>query len=123
MVLPAAALRRRGIEGSVEGGLLPGHLRARIKVEGRPRVSLIVPTRDNVSLLKNCIESIERGTTYDNYEILIVDNDSDDPATLEYFRDLQSRFPAGREARALSAPWPPRTQSRFGRRRPGGPAR
>jgi GT2 family glycosyltransferase len=78
------ALERRGIEGSVEDGLLPDSLRVRRRIEGEPKISIIIPTRDNVSLLKNCIESIERLTTYRNYEILIVDNDSADPATVEY---------------------------------------
>ena len=91
------ALRRRGIEGSVEDGLVPGHLRAKAKVEGRPKVSLIVPTRDNVSLLKNCIESVERETTYDNYEILIVDNDSADPETLKYLASTPHRVVPFRE--------------------------
>jgi GT2 family glycosyltransferase len=91
------ALRRRGIEGSVEDGLLPGHLRAKAKVEGRPKVSLIVPTRDNVSLLKNCIESVERQTTYGNYEILIVDNDSADRETVEYLASTPHRVVPFRE--------------------------
>ena len=91
------ALRRRGIEGTVEDGLLPGHLRARAKVEGRPKVSLIVPTRDNVSLLKNCVESVERETTYDDYEILIVDNDSADPETVEYLASTPHRVVPFRE--------------------------
>ena len=91
------ALRRRGIEGSVEDGLLPGHLRAKMKVGGRPRVSLIVPTRDNVSLLMNCVESVERHTTYSNYEILIVDNDSADPETVEYLGSTPHRVVPFRE--------------------------
>jgi glycosyltransferase involved in cell wall biosynthesis len=91
------ALRRRGIEGHVEDGLLSGHLRAKMKVEGRPRISLIVPTRDNVSLLKNCIESVERETTYANYEILIVDNDSADRETVEYLASTPHRVVPFRE--------------------------
>ena len=91
------ALWRRGIEGSVEDGLLPGHLRAKAKVQGRPKISLIIPTRDNVSLLKNCIESVERETTYDNYEILIVDNDSADRATVEYLASNPHRVLPFRE--------------------------
>ncbi len=91
------ALRRRGIEGSVEDGLLPGHVRAKMRVEGRPKVSLIVPTRDNVSLLKNCVESVERETTYPNYEILIVDNDSADPETVRYLASTPHRVVPFRE--------------------------
>jgi GT2 family glycosyltransferase len=68
-----------------------------MKVGGRPRVSLIVPTRDNVSLLMNCVESVERHTTYSNYEILIVDNDSADPETVEYLGSTPHRVVPFRE--------------------------
>lgn len=53
-----------------------------------PLVSLIIPTRNGLTLLKQCIESILVKTTYKNYEILIVNNNSDDPNTLAYFTSL-----------------------------------
>jgi glycosyltransferase involved in cell wall biosynthesis len=55
-----------------------------------PLVSLIIPTRNGLQLIRQCVESILKKTTYPNYEILIVDNGSDDPATLQYFKELQS---------------------------------
>ena len=55
-----------------------------------PRVCIIIPTRNGVDILKRCIDSL-RLTTYRNYEVLIVDNDSDDPATLAYLQDLPHR--------------------------------
>ena len=48
-------------------------------------------------MLKNCIESIERLTTYPNYEILIVGNDSTEPATLEYLAKTPHRVIPFRE--------------------------
>ncbi len=54
-----------------------------------PLVSLIIPTRNGLNLLKQCIESILNKTTYPNYEILIVDNGSDEPAVLDYLNQLQ----------------------------------
>ncbi|HEX2741911.1 MAG TPA: glycosyltransferase [Rubrobacter sp.] len=85
------AMKRRGLEGSVEDGLLPDRFRLRFDVRGEPKVSIIIPTRDNVSLLKNCVESIERLSTYRNYEILIVDNDSVDSETVEYLASMVHR--------------------------------
>jgi glycosyltransferase involved in cell wall biosynthesis/predicted SAM-dependent methyltransferase len=55
-----------------------------------PMVSLVIPTRNGLCLLKQCIESIIKKTSYPNYEILIVDNGSDDPEILDYFNEIKS---------------------------------
>lgn len=56
-----------------------------------PLVSLIIPTRNSLELLRMCIDSILQKTSYTNYEIIIVDNGSDDPATLAYLKDLVTK--------------------------------
>lgn len=56
-----------------------------------PRISLIVPTRDRVDLLRTCVESVLARTDYDNFEIVIVDNQSREAATLAYLRELAAR--------------------------------
>ena len=53
-----------------------------------PLVSLIIPTRNGLALLRRCIDSILQKTSYTNFEIIIVDNGSNDPATLAYFKDV-----------------------------------
>jgi O-antigen biosynthesis protein len=85
------ALRRRGLEGSVEHGYLPDRFRVRLKIKDEPKVSIIIPTRDNVSFLKRCIESVERLTTYRNYELLVIDNNSSDRATVKYLASIPHR--------------------------------
>jgi lipopolysaccharide biosynthesis protein/glycosyltransferase involved in cell wall biosynthesis len=54
----------------------------------QPLVSLIIPTRNGYDLLKQCVESIQKKTSYINYEIIIVDNGSDDPATISYLKKI-----------------------------------
>jgi glycosyltransferase involved in cell wall biosynthesis len=54
-----------------------------------PLVSLIIPTRNGLHFLRKCIESIISKTDYPNYEIVIVDNGSDDPDTLHYLSELK----------------------------------
>ncbi len=53
-----------------------------------PLVSIVVPTRDRVELLRQCVESILSRTTYGNYEVVIVDNQSAEEATLTYLAEV-----------------------------------
>ncbi|HEV2906985.1 MAG TPA: glycosyltransferase, partial [Actinomycetota bacterium] len=86
-----AALERRGYEGEVLDGAYPGYYRAKYGIAGDPPVSIIIPTRDKVDLLRQCIDSIERRSTYRNFELIVVDNDSREPATLRYLDSLRAR--------------------------------
>lgn len=54
-----------------------------------PRVTLIIPTRNGRDLLEGCVSSILQLTTYPNYDIIIVDNGSDDPGIIDYFDELR----------------------------------
>lgn len=60
-------------------------------LEKLPRVSLIVPTRDQRKLLRACIEGLLNKTDYPDLEIIVVNNDSSDPQTLNYLAELQQR--------------------------------
>ncbi len=80
---------RRGIDGKVEA--MANGYRARYRLpEPHPLVTLIIPTRNGVRLLKQCIDSILQKTAYDRYEIIVVDNGSDETATLEYLESLRT---------------------------------
>jgi len=71
--------------------LQPGLYRITYKLEEpKPFITLIIPTKNKVGLLRKCINSILTKTTYSNYEILIVDNNSDEKETLNYLRDIQA---------------------------------
>ncbi|MBB3258038.1 glycosyltransferase involved in cell wall biosynthesis [Paraburkholderia bannensis] len=78
---------RRGIAAEIENDGVAYRLRYRLP-DVLPLVSLVIPTRNSLHLLQRCIESILKKTTYSPYEILIVDNGSDDPSTLRYLRKL-----------------------------------
>jgi GT2 family glycosyltransferase/SAM-dependent methyltransferase len=71
----AEALERRGREATVTSPR-PGLYTARYGLKSRPLVSIIIPTRDRWPLLQQCLRSIEMKTTYTEYEIVILDNDS-----------------------------------------------
>ena len=53
-----------------------------------PAVSIVMPTRDLVERLRPCVESLLTQTSYQNFELVVIDNDSKDPAALEFLRQL-----------------------------------
>ena len=66
-----------------------------------PRVTIVIPTKDRVDLLKTCLSSLDQKTTYSNYDVIVVDNGSRELATFEYYetcphqivsRSLKGRF-------------------------------
>lgn len=80
---------RQGVAAQVEGS--PTGYRVRYGLPSpAPLVSLIIPTRNGQELLQTCIQSIQQKTTYPNYEILIIDNGSDDKGTLDYLSELSA---------------------------------
>jgi GT2 family glycosyltransferase len=58
--------------------------------EPEPLVSIIIPTRDNFQMLARCLRSLYQHTIYNNYEILVIDNQSSQPETMAFFESLNS---------------------------------
>jgi GT2 family glycosyltransferase len=85
------ALARRGLDGTVSPGPSPGWYHVRYAIRAHPSVTIVIPTRDRLELLRACLESIETKTTYGHYSVVIVDNDSRDPATLGYLESSPHR--------------------------------
>jgi GT2 family glycosyltransferase len=56
----------------------------------KPLISIIIPTRDMLHHLERCIESLLEKTSYDHFEIIIVDNQSEEPETLAYFAKVSA---------------------------------
>ncbi|MBZ0092612.1 MAG: glycosyltransferase, partial [Sulfuricellaceae bacterium] len=97
-------LVRRGIAAAASNTRDgPGMYRVRYALPAAPPlVSLIIPTRNGLDLLRRCIDSLLAKTAYPHYEILIVDNGSDDPAALAYLAELEAQG----HARILRDPRP-----------------
>lgn len=66
----------------------PTIFRIRYQVEGNPRISVIIPNRDHREDLKRCIDSILERSTYDNYELVIVENGSTSQEIKDYYSEL-----------------------------------
>ncbi|MDR3564471.1 MAG: glycosyltransferase family 2 protein, partial [Negativicutes bacterium] len=86
----AEQFRQRGIaaEVALTAGR-QGYLRVRYPLpDPAPRVSIIIPTRDRLDLLRQCIQGLMFDTDYPDLEIIVVDNDSQEPATLAYLAEI-----------------------------------
>lgn len=92
---------RLGEEWAVDRAKPPTAYRCTPPLLDIPLVSIIIPTRDRVDLLRQCVESLAR-TTYPAFEILILDNDSSDPETLAWL----DAFDNGHDHRVMPAPGP-----------------
>lgn len=99
------ALIRRGISGDASPSpLVDGAVRVRYRLpKSPPLITLIIPTRNGLELLRQCLGSLLRLTDYPSYELLVVDNGSDDLGTLAYLDALPSRHT---NTRVLRAPGP-----------------
>ena len=85
------ALTRRDWRGSVEPGRIAALAHWTLETPTpQPSIDVIIPTRDRIDLVRNCIEALENKTTYQNWDIILLDNDSIESESLEYF--AQSKY-------------------------------
>lgn len=61
----------------------------RYQIIGSPKISIVIPNKDHVEDLKRCISSIEEKSTYDNYEIVVVENNSETKEIKDYYELLK----------------------------------
>ena len=84
-----AALERRGLMGKMEPvEQVPGYFRVRYAPQGTPLISVVIPTRDNGPVLSRCLDSLRSTSAWRHVEVVIVDNGSVEPATLDLLRHV-----------------------------------
>ena len=84
-----AHFARRGIDAHITDTGVPGVHRTTFSLAGeKPAISIIIPNKDHVDYLKPCIDSIVRKAGYDNFEIVVVENNSTDGATFSYYERI-----------------------------------
>ncbi|GGY28056.1 glycosyltransferase [Paludibacterium paludis] len=86
-------LARLGRVGEVMDGAMEGTFKVVYPIAGEPLVSVIIPNRDKLEFLQPCIETLFAKTRYPRFEVIIVDNQSRDPDTLEYYDRVQGEYP------------------------------
>ena len=86
-----AHLQRLGIQAEVEETCDLGYYRVKYPVIGSPMVSILIPNKDQLQTLKKCLKSIWEKTEYTNYEILIIENNSTEKETFEFYKKIDGR--------------------------------
>lgn len=86
-------LGRMGLRGDVENLPLLGQYKITYQVSKNPRISIIIPNKNNSQLLKNCIGSIVNKSSYRQWEIILVDTGSSDKDVFRYYEQLKSHCP------------------------------
>ena len=84
------AMNRRKIDAIVINGLTAGTYKVEYKIIGTPLVSIIIPFKDRPDLLTMCIESILNKSTYKNFEIIGISNNSEENKTFKEMKRLES---------------------------------
>lgn len=77
--------KRLCVKAKVLFGYLPNTYRIKYPILGNPLVSIMIPSYEHWQILKKCIDSIVSLTSYQNYEILIIENNSKQKETFDYY--------------------------------------
>ncbi len=89
-----AHLERCNLNAAVESSIVhPTIYRIKYEILGEPLISILIPNKDQISTLAKCINSIFRKSTYKNFEIIIIENNSEKTETFEYYNYLESKYP------------------------------
>ena len=86
-----AHLQRIGAKAEVSHTKDLGFYRVKYQVQGNPKVSIVIPNKDEKETLKKCLESIWQKTTYSNYEIILVENNSTTREIRDYYQELNGK--------------------------------
>ena len=86
-----AHLARIGAKAEVSHTKDLGFYRVKYQVQGNPLVSIVIPNKDEKETLKKCLESIWKKTSYSNYEIILVENNSMTQEIRDYYKELDGK--------------------------------
>jgi len=85
------ALKRRGVDASVEHANMHHYFRVKYTIQNKPLVSIIIPFKDKPELLDMCVNSILEKSTYQNYEIIGISNNSEAAETFKMMTTLEKK--------------------------------
>ena len=83
--------KRTGVKASVEIMELWGMYHTIYATPGDPLLSIIIPNKDHIGELKVCLNSLMKQNSYENYEVVIVENNSVQKETFDYYKKIQEK--------------------------------
>ncbi len=86
-------LARTGRKGEVTDGLFPSTYRVKWEIEGEPLVSILIPNKDHTADLEKCLSSIYEKTQWKKFEVIVIENNSTEPETFDYYEKAPARYP------------------------------
>lgn len=95
-----AQLERLGLPGKCTAlADVPGAFRVKYELTGAPLISILIPNKDHIDDLDRCLESLYRLAGYENFEVIVIENNSTDPATFDYYAEMEKKYPRSRMVR------------------------
>lgn len=85
-------LDRIGVRGEVTDGMFPSTYKVNYAIKGRPLVSIIIPNSEHIPDLDRCVRSIYDKTQYQNFEVIVVENNSKTVDTFSYYQRLSQIY-------------------------------
>ena len=81
-------LERTGQRGTVRDGLYPSTYKVDYEIEGEPLVSILIPNMDHTDDLEKCLSSVYKKTSWHNFEVIVIENNSKEAATFAYYKKI-----------------------------------
>lgn len=82
-------LQRVGLLGEVQDARIPSTYHIQYEIKGTPLISILIPNKDHGDDLKKCVRSIQEKSTYQNWEIIIIENNSAEKETFSLYTELK----------------------------------
>lgn len=87
-----AHIKRLGLSGRVEDATVPTTYKIQYDIIGSPLVSIIIPNKDHTDDLEKCLNSVYAKSTYKNLEVIVVENNSTEEKTFEYYKEAEVKY-------------------------------
>lgn len=88
----AAHLERCGLKGEVLDSSVPTTYHIKYEIDGNPLISVIIPNKDHTDDLDVCLKSLYGKSLYKNFEVIIVENNSTEKETFEYYEKVKQQY-------------------------------